>query len=379
MPETFHVRVAFNVKHDRPIFLGFLIFVLALPLLIGSVFPRTALKAYQSVPLENYGFLYVPEVLKETTPIDMLFVGASETFASFHMVELSKNLEHKFAKKPVIYNIGQGLRSEELIFQLLQDVLAIRHVKMVIFGDSKVIKHVPHARAKHFLTPSALDFSNLNLSSNAKLYSAMVLGGVRQLWVQTIGLLEAKPAKRRQNGIQYYSGHLGAVLYDTGYKPYHPKDDFKQDKMAAHPVGHLNKSADELFYAPKSERKFMPFHTPYTAYQTAFHMKIAALLKRYNSKIAIFLPPIYVDLPNNNATNAKINDIQQFAYFRPSEKSWILGDKIFGISQAELFPNLSINQVKSYYMNEHHLNMAGAKHLTKTLMPAFERLYHEIY
>lgn len=372
MAEMFRVRPAFAHRSDALAFVILALTVLVLPFLIGRILPRDPVRATQNLPLDSWGFNYVPEVLKGRKPIDILILGASVAFASIDVRLLRQHLAERYGRVPEIHNLGQGRRSEEVIHQILRDVLAQRQVRSVVVTDTIAYKLRPHEAAKYFLSSDLLDFSGLPLADNAALYGAMVLGSLRQVWSQTLMSYDGREMPRRRRAITDLTASGGTITYNTGFRAYNRHDPFRQDRME---TPDINPPRYEFPFWSRDQnpQRFGLSRFTTSPLQQHFMKTTNALLKARRIPAVTMVVPVFIG--DTQSSQEPVNPVQDKVHVRPFYMEPRTGEVIVGLSQADLFPGLNSHQVKSFFQNEHHFNQRGAEHFTRSAFPIFEKLF----
>lgn len=331
----------------------FTLLVLALLLLPVALSGRIARKdLYPTVPIKAGAFPYIQrEIFEEKADIDVLILSTSLLWTAIDTPYLQTELSKALGRQAKVVTFGSNWRGEDLNYVLLQDLLAHRNVKSLIFSmpaDYQIMDE-PHNQSSRWMLYGESEgaFSGLPVGQRLALYGEQVLGAPRHLLT-----------KLRANQIaEVQQAHfLGANLVEEG---------FNGASFVPRELPPPNLSAAEMIYSTSTATNFHFTQKPLSKYQAHFLRMVFSLLRQHQVKVTLVHVPL--------STERHKTVVEERMYW---PEVFGMPMSIIGVPPATLFKGLTDAEIDQFYYNE-HLNANGGRLFTRTITPALIKTYVE--
>jgi hypothetical protein len=169
--------------------LGLIAFVLLLPVLISVTGIRKRERAYSAIPStkgNSYFGYFQKTIFEEKGDIDILFTGSSLVNTAIDAPFLADALAQSLGRTVSVRVLAYTFPGDDARYVALKDLLARRHVKMVVITPSLpwgFAVEQPHPWAKYWFDPlyHREILEGIPLSLQAAYYGEAVLGAPRHV------------------------------------------------------------------------------------------------------------------------------------------------------------------------------------------------------
>lgn len=356
------VRAPFSKASHAVWTAALIIFLCGGPSVLERVAPAASASVYRTMP-SSYGNYYtIGEEIAKPGKIDVLIIGASDAWTSLDPRIIKGRLEAKYQRPMRVLNLGTNWAGEERNAQVLHDVLKARRVELVLFPETDAAPMAPHELAKYWWRGD-VSADGLKLRNRAQLAMMTVVGFPRTFWSRFQTPETAPLDAAGQSAARVQEAMLGFNAAQTGWKSHSEPDESRrrpyEDRTAPAP----SVSGKDLFYRGDGDDRFEVRADHYFPMQTPFVRASRDMVRAQGGVFATFCIPTHFQSEPLAKPWLRIHD--------GLERDW----PTFGISQTQLFPGLSFDEMLNFYGNESHLNGTGARAYTTAVMPAIEDLY----
>jgi hypothetical protein len=364
------MRPAFSSTKSAAAFALMLLFILLSPVLVGKKLlpPREEVYTSQTWRYCACGFLD-DQIFKETSDIDVVFIGSSRMWAGIDTPYVQKEFSKKLGRPAVVLTLAWSWAGFDAVYFIGQDLLKHRKVRMIVFDDEFRDDDVPNVSATHWFRfgEDWQDVAGMPLRIQSDYYLAAVLGMPRNLLsIVRPNYSEPLVSEDFQHWSTVFAAkdpheELGTL---TARRSLYPDDLF-----ASFSPKTRARTDDVCVFSPETRDQF-EFSGPRTpGWQMSFAKKFADLAASREVKLVfLHLNPAY----SNNETNSPL--IQE-------RECWpeVLGTNVvmMGIAPAKLYSGLDgSNLAKLFYTPDHlHYNENGEKFFTPLITPALLQIY----
>ena len=358
----------------RPVFsssrqiLGFALLlaaVLALPGLIAGlgVLRRVEVPVSPAWQFGPFGWID-SQIRHRTNEVDMVFLGSSRLFVGINPAMVQERLSAQLGRPAEVFTLGWNGTGYDAVHVVARDLLAHRKVRMlVIYDDFRPNPSSPHTfnnSAFLWLRPGAdsVPVASLPGLERVQLYAGAVL--------RTPRFLASRPRRSPVPGAT--AGHpdeavefpdmaknLGAqrvrrtVPGQPPFEPFAPVVPARETDVAI-----LSRdAADSLTDQP-----------PLPPYQAYWARELAQLCQAHGTRLVA----LQVPLPEARL-ETRLHTLNAWPAFAD------VPVPLVGLPGAQLFGGLSAEEVQRFYYDPIHLNVNGADHFTKFMIPALLQLH----
>ena len=335
------------------------------PIVVTRWIPIDPVALYKGVPAIYGNYYTIGSELDKPGDIDVLIVGASDAWTSLDPRIIRAYLERKTGRSVRVLNVGTNWAGEERNAQVIADFVRTRKVKLVLVPENDSAMNAPHELAKYWWRGD-ISTEGLPWVNRAQLHFMAIVGLPRQLWARYRTEQNTPLTESYQNYLREQTSVLGFNAAKTGWKSHSEPNEAKRRPFVDRPAPPPSATGEDLFYRPGSGQGFFEARSyDYTAYQTHFTLKARDIVRAHGGVFATFsIPTHFQGAPLEKAW---------FRQHKGQDRDW----PMIGISMTRLFPGLTFDQMVEFYGNESHLNEAGAKAYTHSLLPAIEKLYEQ--
>lgn len=367
------MRPAFSSSRQAAAFALLLLALLLAPALAGKKIlpPRTEI--YSSIwwASGDYPFFY-HEIFQAKEPIDILFIGASHIHTAFDTPYVQEQLSRQLDRPAVARTFGWGWPGYDNLYFVTRDLLATRHVRMLVFDDLYNLSDRPHILAPHMFRfgDDADILDGLPFQAKASYYFAAVVGMPHNL----LGLIRTnfapnlhpdKPTNfeihdRALNPVT----QLGALTGRIGYSPNFLADYYEHGPFVEFTPQTGAQLSDVCVYSANTKTNFTFASAAVPPVQLHFAQKFATLAREHGCTLVLVHIPFY-----DERHSATISE--------PTFWPDVLGTNVtmIGIPPATLFKGLTDDEIRKLYSDPVHLNENGQKFFTTVMMPILLKLY----
>jgi hypothetical protein len=361
------MRPAFSSTRQAGAFGLLLLALLLAPALAGKKFLPPRETIYSSIWWENGDFPYMDgQIFHEQGDIDIMFMGSSHIWAAFNAPYVQERLGKTLGRPAVVRTFGWGGAGYDEIYFVAQDLLAHRHIQMLVIDDD-----VDPADVPHLLTPktfrlgdNASSLEGLPWSTKAAYYFGSIMGLPRNLLALVHTNLPAD-----MNATNYWQTHSHAENFAADLGAFTAHMGFR-NSPGSEPEPFVNFAPDTgvqpsavCVYSPVKGTEFFSWGEPLPPMQLHFMQKLAALTQEHGCKLVVVHIPTFDERRSNRISMPK-----NLAGLQPEVT-------IAGIPPATLFDGLTDDEIRELYSDSVHLNENGQKFFTTLMLPTLMKLY----
>lgn len=355
-------RPAFSSAKKAAVFVAFALGALAAPIIFSVIWPIEPWKIYRGVPAHYGNYNHIGDVIASGGEYDIVVIGASDGQTCIDTPLLAEAMSAHLGRPANVVNLSSGWAGEDRHHQILTDFYkAGGTAKLVIGFENDALQRSPHELAKYWWRQNSSSVG-LPFRTRIQLYMQTVIGTPRRIWLRFQGAdgPAATPANRRY--AETIADNLGYQPELRGFKSHYEPDSVRRDVIEREFEPVEIDFATHIF--PKEpEDSFVWQYYGHSEFFSHFQKKTYELITRNGGKFYTVQVPLYFK-----------QELLEKVVIRPLydnvPRSW----GVIGVSQAELFVGLDFDEMRSFYLNETHLNVVGARHFTQTLTPIFESL-----
>jgi hypothetical protein len=367
------MRPAFSSTRSAAAFALLLLMLLALPLVVGKNLLPPREQAYSVQGWGNGPYPWIRhEIFEETNDIDIAILGSSHILHAINTPYLQAKLSEKLGRSAAVRTIAWGGAGYDALFFVTQDLLAHRHVKMLVFYDENP---EPGTRPGNSAATAWFRFGDnadalrgLSLPEQEQFYFAAIVGMPRNL----LELVRPNlPAPLVSNPPNYWERHygsasivklLGATRSELGFATGSGGENFNAfTPFTPHTTA---MPTDVEVYSSTEKNDFEFASTPLPAWQIHFARKLAKLAGTNGCQLAMLHLPVLADAP--------VTAIQERAYWPDVFQTQVT---LIGISPAKLFAGLTDEQLHWLFTNGAHFNQNGMDYFTRLVTPTLLKIY----
>ena len=367
------MRPAFASTKQAAAFALLLLLLLLSPALAGKKFlpPREQAYAAQGWGTGPYPWIQ-NQLFQETGDIDIALVGSSHILHCLDAISLQDQLSKKLDRPAVVRVIGWGGAGFDALYFITRDLLAHRHVRLLVFYDEsndpvgRNIKSPTWFR----LADGAENLAGLPWSEHAYFYFASLVGLPRNLLALARPNLPAELHGATPNywEIHYRSSNLADNLGSTTSElafDARPKADCDPSLPFvpfAPPTS--ARPAAACVYSAATATNFQFSAAPLPGWQTHFARQFVGLARDQGCRLVL------LHIPTLDESRAQ--KIEERTFWQEN-----LGDQLslLGVPPAKMFGGLSDEEIRKLYFNPGHLNENGQRYFTSLIAPALLQLY----
>jgi hypothetical protein len=360
------MRPAFSSTRQAAAFVLLLLLLLLSPVLVGRTFLPPRAEAYATLGWGSGPYPWIRhEIFEETNDIDIAFMGSSHILHAVDTPYVQAKLGEKLGRPAVVRTIAWGGAGYDALFFIVQDLLAHRKVRVLVFYDEANAPGYrnPAAVCWFRLGENAPALKGLSLRDQSLYYLASIIGMPRNLLTLVRSNLPAPLVSDPPNYWERHYGSasivklLGATRSELGFN-YDPLSDSFTPFTPFKPLTAATPANTEI-YSPEHRNDFSFGRKPLPAWQFHFCQKLAELARTNNCKLAMLTIPVLADAPD------KI--IHERAFWPDVFGG---GFSLFGIPPATLFSGLTDEQLHWLFTNSGHFNKNGMTYFTPLITPA---------
>ena len=361
------MRPAFTSTRSAAAFAFLLLVLLLAPVWAGKNLLPPREQAYASLDWKGGPYPYLRhQIFEETGDIDIAILGSSRILHCLDARRVQAELTQKIGRPATVRVLGWGGGGFDAIYFIAQDLLAHRHVKMlVVYGDHNDGNRNKKSPVWFRFSEDGGALAGLPWCDQAQYYFAALVGLPRNLLCQLRPNLPADLSVRNFWEEHYRSASLTATLgsttselgfADADADPSVPFVPFQPAQGAT--------AADALVYSPATAAHFAFSRQPLPAYEIHFTRQLAALAARNDCRLVLLHVPAY-------------GEIRQPQIGEPAFWPDLLGPHLvmLGVPPATMFGGLPDEAVQKLYFNPGHLNENGQAYFTSLVLPALLKVY----
>jgi hypothetical protein len=360
----FQVAESFKSPREIAWFLSVIVFFLAWPWINFYLLSSKPGDAYKSVPsLWNYNFF--GESIAKGGDVDVLFVGASDVWTAVDSRLIAAELTKEFGRPVRVLNFGTGWAGTETYYARVVDALKTMKVKLVVFAHQASLAKF-HPFEKYVWRPGEVEPpEGLSRHERAVLYAAGMLGAPVHAWSGIRGVDNVSFTRKGAIWTKNNRKTLGTYWRKRGFRG--RKWPSSRERLPytnpSHPLPTTTGAEMILNGDNADEFQVMKTWPPYSTFETAFYKATARLVHDQGGKFAMMSIPAYF-------TKSRIEkaEIRMLAGGEKTEWPQI------GIPMTTLFEGLSFDETLAFYADERHLNPAGSRVFSGTIVRAIAEL-----
>ena len=363
------MRPAFSSTRAAAAFALLLLALLALPVVVGKNLLPPREQAYAVPGWGNGPYPWIRnQIFEETNDIDIAILGSSHIWNAINTPYVQAQLTEKLGRPAIVRTICWGGAGYDGLYFIVQDLLAHRHVRLLVFYDENPAPGFRNNTAPVWFRfgDSAAALRGLPLPEQGLLYFAAVVGMPRNLLAQ---LRPNRPAPLVTDQPNYWTltanapnpaTNLGCLTVQMGFAPDHltapePFETFAPPAGAA--------PADVLTYSLPTKNAFQFSTAPLPAWQRHFAQQFATLLSAHGVRPVMLYLPVLAE--------ARSPVIAERAFWPD-----LLTDvTLLGIPPTKLFGYLTDAELRQIYGDPMHFNANGQSYFTPLITPALIKLY----
>ncbi len=361
---------SFSSTREAGAFALFLLFVLALPLLI----PKSALppreQIYATLPWEVGPFPFIHrQIYEEKGDIDIAIMGSSHVWASLDTPYLQQKLSEKLGRKAVVVTIAWPWTGFDALYMMARDLMEHRKVHMLVFSDETglVERDAPHEQAWRWFRYSEeiAEMAGLPWRTRMTYYYGTILGMPRTLLTMirpNLPPVETPEKFKTLDEVHHWimpSERMGALSVLEDY-PDRPED------FAPYTPDWNASPSEVVTYSPATASEFQFDKGSLHSLQIYYGRKLAAMAQAHGTKL------VYLSIPT---TVSRRLPVLRERYFWPDAlRANII---LLGIPPRELFAGLSDADVTKLFWDNVHFNLNGQKYFTRIVAPKLFDIYDE--
>ncbi len=358
------INAAFSKSSHALIAASLLTLTSVSPSVVEQLAPAPASKVYFGIPPIYGNYATIGTEIAKPGKIDVLILGSSDAWTAIDPVRVKAYLDERTGKQLRVLNLSTNWAGDEKSAQVTRDILDSHEVELVLFPETDASPMAPHELAKYWWRGN-VETSGLPLRNRAQLAMMNVIGFPRRLWSRA----QSRESAPMQEQYEVYLGQqikkLGFNASRLGWRSNSEPDESKRRPFEELTAPEPASTGASIFLDAGNPDAFQVRSDPYTPMQTTFIVAARDMVRAQGGVFATF------SIPSHFQTT-------------PLEKPWIrehVGVErdwpTIGISQTDLFPGLSFDEILNYYSNESHFNENGARAYTDALLPAIGDLYEQ--
>jgi hypothetical protein len=365
------MRPAFSSTKSAAAFALLLLMLLALPAVVGKNLMPSREQAYA---IQSWGSGPYPwiqnQIFEETNDIDIAFVGSSHMFRGIDTPYVQAALSKKLGRPAVVRTIAWGGAGYDALYFIAKDLLEHRKVRALVFYDEINFRSQRNIQGTSWFrfADNAADIAGLSWQEQSRFYLMALVGMPRNLLgtirpnlpaelfsskphEQEIILHAPNPAMRLGSFSAQVGFNSSEISYDfTPFIPFTPTNGIGSD--------------DVCVYSRATEAHFQFSGQPLPDWQIYFARKFAALAREHDTRLMM------LHLPTTHEMRSSV--IQERACWPDVLNADI---SLIGIAPAELFTNLTDDNVLKLYSDWGHLNKNGMEFFTQLITPTLLKVY----
>jgi hypothetical protein len=363
------MRPAFSSTRQAGAFVLLLLALLLGPALAGKRFLPSREAIYSSIWWKNGDFPYMDgQIFREEGDMDIVFMGSSHIWAAFDAPYVQEQLGKTLGRPAVVRTFGWGGAGYDEIYFVAQDLLAHRHVRMLVIDDDVNESDLPHLLAPrtYRFGDNAASLDGLPWSVKAAYYFGSIMGLPRNLLALVHANLPADMSATNywqiHSDAENFSANLGAFTAHMGYRisPDSEPEPFVNYVPATSPTP----SAVSVL-SPDTGTNFLFFDYGRLPLYTQLHFirKLNELTSQHDCKLVVVHIPTFEE---RRATYVSM--FEALPRLLPEAT-------VIGIPPATLFDGMSDDEIRKLYSDSVHLNENGQRFFTTMMMPTLLKLY----
>jgi hypothetical protein len=365
------MRPVFSGPKQAAAFALLLLVLLAGPLLSPGKIGRQQREKYSSQTIRWEMFPWVQKfIYEETNDIDIAFVGSSHICDGIDTPYVQKALEERLGRPAVVRTVGWYNPGFDSLYFCSKDLLAHRHVKMLVFYDEC---SGPQLYEVHKVLPQWFRWSEndgvlqgLAFKYRAIFYYAAVLGMPRQ-WLQVLtSNLRPEPSDVLTGNFAYKHSanpeiQLGSMATHLGFDPTYVDSNANYIAYAPQTV---TTPADVTLYSPATATNFAFSERPLPETEIYFARQFALLARSNNCNLVeLHMPAI------DEKKSPTMIETRNWAELMQTPVT------MMGVTPQHLFSGLSESEMELLFADPGHLNINGQKYFTRLITPTLLQLY----
>lgn len=358
------MRPAFSTTGSAATFTLLLLFLLALPAVVGKNLLPPRDQIYSSLPWGTGAFPYLhDQIFEETNDIDIAFMGSSRIWWDIDTPYVQDELSRQLGHKAVVRSLCWTAPGFDPFYFIMQDLLKHRKVSVIVFSDlspGAANKAHPRATAWFRLADNAGALDGLSVMAKISFYTSAILGMPRN----ALGLV-------RTNLPAIDSDEVSWIGFDHIKNPAHRLGSLALQKRLDQPFAaympHTSASAADVCVYSEATKDEFDFSTDSVPpMQKEFIRKIGALARENHVRL------VYLHLPESTEMNS------------PTLVEKAFWPDLFGrdltmtaIPATKLFAGMTPEDVQKLYYNYEHFNQNGMEYFTPIVTPELVRIYEQ--
>ncbi|MEQ1762322.1 MAG: hypothetical protein ABL984_04150 [Pyrinomonadaceae bacterium] len=346
------LRPAFATNFGALAFLTLMLFLLILPLIIGSTGLITRRHSYQIMPENQGAYTFAEqETFEKKGDIDILVLGSSVIWNAIDTRFIQSELSKSLGRPATVITFGNYFNSIDIPYNQLNDLLQRRRVRMVVFS----VPRMPYTDG-----PSTTAYKFIRYNDNTNVTDDLPFQ--QQISLYACSILRAPHdlltiARTNRSKPSPYIRTLGANEAEMGMG----RDPSKFARLVP-AIPNIAKSS--LIYSGGTRTQFSFINAEITDYQSRYLDAMVDLLREEN------VPLVMLNIPQYSERH------ERTAIERVYWAKWY-GDDIplIGISPKILFEGLSEDEVERLHYDDEHMNANGSEFFTKIVSPAIVEVY----
>jgi hypothetical protein len=361
------MRPAFASTKSAAAFALLLLVTLLAPVLVGKNLLPPREQSYASLDWKSGPYPYLAhQIFEEKGNIDIAIIGSSRILHCLNARRLQDELAQKIGRPATVRVLGWGGGGFDAIYFIAQDLLAHRHVKvLVVYGDHNEQNRNKSSPVWFRFGDDANTLAGLPWRDQAQYYFASLVGLPRNLLCQLRPNLPANLAVPNFWEEHYRSASLTAMLGSTTSElGFADADADPSVPFVPFQPTHGATAADALVYSPTTATNFLFSSNPLPAYEIHFTRRLAALAARSDCRLVLLHVPVY-------------GEIRQPQICEPAFWPDLLGTNLImlGVPPTKMFGGLTDDEVRKLFFNPSHFNKNGQTFFSALVLPKLLNVY----
>ena len=302
----------------------------------------------------NYHF-FAKEIYDREGDIDLLVLGDSIMWCGTDTDMIESEFSRKLGRKAVVLSFAANWRGEDLMYLQLKEILAHRRVRMLMLNMPVFSERDdPHQAAAYWwvMGEHADVLKDADPITLARLYAVSLWGMPRHF----LSFLRPNAMLDDTHDIRSNT-KTGALKEEHGFG----YGEFVKPKRALA----FDFTPQSIILSDKTAGGYYFTQRPLNDFQSFFLNRIFALAKEHGVHVVVSSPPRLSQARNGLAEEA-IDYAKAFPGFVDTAT----------IAPARIFGNLSDDEIKLYFYDE-HMNTTGSETYTRAMLPTILYLYEK--
>lgn len=355
-------RPAFSSARQALSFVAFAMGTLVVPMIFSMIWPIESWRIYRGVPAHFGNYSHIGDVIAGGGEYDIVVIGASDGQTCIDTPLLAEAMSAHLGRPAKVVNLSSSWAGEDRHHQILADFYKAGGTATLVIGfENDALQRSPHELAKYWWRQNSSS-AGLSFRSRTQLYMQTVIGTPRRIWLRLQGAGGPTATPQNRRNAEIIKNNLGYQPELRGFKSHYEPDSVRREVIEREFEPVAVDFATHIF-TKESEDSFVWQYYGHSEFFTHFQKKTYELVTSNGGMFYAVQAPLYFK-------QEALEKVVIRPLYENEPRSW----GVIGVSQAELFPDLEFDEMRSFYLDESHLNIVGARHFTQTLTPIFESL-----